>query len=544
MPVSVSEVSSVPPGRRRWRRSALALALALVLGLAVTACGGSSSSSSAGTSSSEGTEGGQAPFTTAPKAEVASLDIAYSDKLQTIDPILAGNVTDIVIVNLLNANLFAFPLDGSETVEPSLAQSGEYGANNKTFTVKLKSGLTFSDGKPLTAEDVVATMERGMSSTTTLFGAQFEPITKVTAVDPTTVKFDFSRPFPSFETLLAYPTFGILEASQISQDGSIPKVPVGAGQYVAEGSPFGNTFTLKRNEHYGAGPEPAAAELAFTVESDPTARFQQLASGQFQFAFDLSAPALKNPPPTVLPQYRPDPGFSYMVLNNEAAPLNNTSVRKAISVAIDREKVSEIAWQGLEKGIGGFFPSAFGSVSKPAAAPDVAAAKKLLVGTPCADGCNIELLVPGGFSWAPPTGVTIQNSLKAIGINLTLATLDTTTVTNKMLSGEFQSGLIYFTDNTTLPEGLPSFCMDPAAGVKACLSNWKSAEGTKLVNDARLAPAGPQRDAVYQQINTLYEKEQPFVTLTDYTYTSGTATSAAGLINLTPAGLIQIAPLK
>jgi peptide/nickel transport system substrate-binding protein len=546
MRVSVSEVSSVPPGRRRWRRSVLAVASALVLALAVAACGSSSSSSSAGagTSSSAETEGGQAPFTTAPKAEVASLAIAYSDKLVELDPIMAGNVTDIAIVNLLNANLFAFPLDGSENVEPSLAESGEFSAGDKVFTVKLKSGLTFSDGKPLTADDVAATVERGMNSKTTLFAGQFAPITKVTAVDSRTVKFDFSRPFPSVETLLAYPNFGILEASEIGADGSIPKVPVGAGQYVAEGDLFGNQFTLKRNEHYGAGPKPAAAALDFTVESDPTARFQQLASDQFQFAFDLPAPALKNPPSTVLPQYRPLPGFDYMVMNDEAAPLNDPSVRRAISLAIDREKVSEIAWQGLEKGIGGFFPSAFGSVSKPAAAPDVAAAKKLLVGTPCASGCDIEMLVPGGFSWAPPTGVTIQNSLKAIGINLTLTTLDTTTVTNKLLAAEFQTSLIYFTDNTTVPEGLPTFCLDPEGGVWACLSHWNSKEAHQLVEEAKLAPAGPERDAIYEQLNTLYEKDQPFATLTDYTYTSGTAESAAGMINLTPQGLIQLAPLK
>ena len=96
--------------------------------------------------------------------------------------------------------------------------------------------------------------------------------------------------------------------------------------------------------------------------------------------------------------------------------------------------------------------------------------------------------------------MTIQNSLKAIGINLTLTTLDTTTVVNKMFAGEFQTALIYFTDNTTIPEGLPSFCMDPAAGLSACVSFWKSEEATRLVEEAKLAPDGPERDAVYDQL--------------------------------------------
>jgi peptide/nickel transport system substrate-binding protein len=515
--------------------------------LAVGACGDGGSSSTNSKKSPAGkpaADAGQAPFTTAPKPEVASLKAAYPDKLQMLDPIVAGNTTDIVIVNLLNGNLFAFPLSGSAEVEPSLAESGEFGPGDKSFEVKLKSGLTFSDGKPLTSEDVVATIERAKKSKTTIFGAHYAAISKVTAVDDTTVKFAFTRPYPSFKTLLAYPNFGILESGQIGKDGSIPKVPVGAGQYVAEGSPFGNKFTLKRNEKYTAGPKPAAAQLEFTVESEPTARLQQLAAGQFDFAYDLHATALKNPPASVLPQYRPVAGFSYLVMNNKAGPLKDVNVRKAISLAIDRTKVSEIAWGGLEEPIGGFFPSAFGALSKPAKAPDVAAAKQLLAGTPCASGCKIELQVPSGLSWAPPTGVTIQNSLKAIGIDLTLTTLDTTTVVNKLFGGEYETSLIYFTDNTTIPEGLPSFCMDPAAGLNACVTYWKSSEATSLVEKAKLAPEGPERDAIYQQLEALYEKEQPFATLTNYSYTSGTAKSQAGVINLTALGLIQIAPLQ
>jgi peptide/nickel transport system substrate-binding protein len=376
-----------------------------------------------------------------------------------------------------------------------------------------------------------------------IFAAQFAPVSRVTAVNPTTVQFNFSRPFPSFTTLLAYPDFAILEASEIGQNGTIPKLPIGAGQYVPAGNPFGNTFVLKRNDRYG-GTRPAAAELHFTVESDPTARLEQLASGQFDFAFDLNPSALKSPPSAVLPQYAPTYGFSYLDENTKAAPLNNTAVRRAISLAIDRQQTSEIAWSGLEKPLGGFFPTNFGSVSKPAAAPDDGAARKLLVGTPCAQGCTIQLLVPGGFSWASPTGVIIQHSLSAIGIKVTLTTLDDTTVTNKILAGQFQTGLLYFTDNSPIPEGLPSYCLDPSAGLNACVSFWKSPQATSLVAQAKQASTSAQRDQIYGKLDSLFGQDAPFTVLTDYTYTSGTARSAAGLIDLTPAGLIEVASLK
>lgn len=528
--------SSLSMSLRRRRRRVFAVAPVLVVAVAVVG-GAIASSSSADRTAA------QAPYTTIPHSSVSSLRIAFPDSIQVLDPLQAGNVTDIAIVNLMGGTLYSFPLSGSSSVVPSLAAGGSFGSGHRSFRVTLKPGLVFSDGQPLTSADVVATFRRAMTFKSNAFVGQFRPISRVTAVDSTTVRFEFSRPFLSFKTLLAYPDFAILESSEIAKDGTIPKVPIGAGQYVPAGSPFGETFELKRNDRYG-GTKPAAEKLQFTVVSDPTSRFQQLSAGQFDFAFDLLPSALKNPPSSVLPQYAPTWGFSYLVENNKAAPLNNKAVRKAISLAIDRRRVSQIAWSGLGKPLGGFFPTAFGSISKAAAAPDVAAARKLLVGTPCARGCTIRMLVPGGFAWAPPTAVVIQDSLKAIGIKLALTTLDNTTVVNKLIAGQFQTTLIYFTDNTPIPEGLPSYCLDPSSGQNSCATHWKSPEGTRLVAKAAVAPTLARRDQVYRQLDALFKAEAPFAVLTNYTYTSGTARSAGGLINLTPAGLIQVAPLK
>jgi peptide/nickel transport system substrate-binding protein len=528
-------------GFRRWRGRALIVASVLACGLAIVASGSSSSGGTRGGVAAAGTA--QAPYTTVPRSTVRSLRIAFPDAIQVLDPLTAGNVTDIAIVNLTAGTLYAFPLSGSSSVVPSLATSGSFGPGDRSFRVTLKPGLVFSDGHPLTSADVVATFHRAKTFKLNTFKAQYDPVLRATAVNSRTVQFAFSRAFPSFKTLLAYPDFAILESSEIAKDGTIPKVPIGAGQYVPAGSLFGKTFVLERNARFG-GVKPAAAELRFTVVSDSTSRFQQLANGQFDFAFDLEPSTLKNPPSSVLPQYAPTWGFSYLVENHEAAPLNNTAVRKAISLAIDRRQVSDIAWSGLEKPLGGFFPTPFGSVSKPAAAPDVATARKLLVGTPCADGCTIQMLVPGGFSWAPPTAVVIQHSLSDIGIKLALTTLDDTTIAGKLGTHDFQTTLIYFTDNTPIPEGLPSYCLDPSAGLGACATNWKSPEGTRLVAKARLATTPARRQQVYRQLDALFEKEAPFAVLTNYTYTSGTARSASGLINLTPAGLIEVAPLK
>jgi hypothetical protein len=77
------------------------------------------------------------------------------------------------------------------------------------------------------------------------------------------------------------------------------------------------------------------------------------------------------------------------------------------------------------------------------------------------------------------------------------------------------------------------YCLDPSAGQNACATHSASAEGTRLVKEAALAPTDAQRDDKYRE---LYEQEAPFA--------SGTARAASGLINLTPAGFIEVAPLK
>ena len=530
---------------RTRRRVSAALCSAAVIGVICAGCGSSSSGggSSAQNSSGSASPHGQAPATTVSQANVANLRIAYSARVTTVDPLQAGSATDIGVTNLLAGTLYAFPASGAVTTSPSLASGGSFGPGDRSFTVTLKPGLKFSDGTALTSADVVATFERAATFKSNEWGGDFTPIKTVRAMGAQRVHFTFSRPFPSFTTLMAYPAYAILEKREIGPKGVIPTSPIMAGPYMASGSLTGNTFTLVRNQHF-VGPAPAAARLTFTVVSDSNARLLELSDKQFDFAFDIDPTSLQKPPSSVLTQYAPTYGFSLLQLNNKQAPFNNVKVRRAVALAVDRQKISEVSWAGLEKPLGGFFPSSFPGLSKAAVAPDPKAAKQLLAGTPCASGCSVTLTVPGSLSWASTAAVIVQSSLKSIGINVSINTVDLASLFQQTAALKYEMALGYYSDFTTVPEGLPSYCFSDPAVYEGCLTGYSSPAAARLVLQAAQAQSQSTRDAAYRNLDTVFAHDQPFVPLTNYSYTSATAQSASGLINLTPAGFIEIAPLK
>ncbi len=109
------------------------------------------------------------------------------------------------ILKLVGATLFNLDDDGRGTT-PGLAESGEFSEDALSYRATLRDRLTFSDGSPLTAADVAATIQRGATFEQNLFVGEFAPIASSTAVDEKTVEFTFSRAYPSFEHDARFPS--------------------------------------------------------------------------------------------------------------------------------------------------------------------------------------------------------------------------------------------------------------------------------------------------------------------------------------------------
>ncbi|WP_121060754.1 ABC transporter substrate-binding protein [Chachezhania antarctica] len=325
---------------------------------------------------------------------------------QAIDSVLYANVFE---------GLTRFMGDGS--VVPALAESWEISEDGKTYTFKLREGVTFHDGTTMDAEDVKFSLDRARAEdSTNAQKALFAGIESVEVVDPQTVAVTLTEPQGSFLFNLAWGDAVIVAPESI--DG-IKETPVGTGPYVFKDWVKGDKIVLAAYPDYW-GDAPAIKDATFKFISDPTAAFAAV------MAEDVDAFA-GFPAPENLPQFEADPRFKVLVgstegetilsTNNNMEPFDNKNVRKALAHAINRQEIIDGAMYGYGTPIGTHFaphnPDYVDLTGNSEYDPELA--KQLLADAGYPDGFETTLYLPPP-SYARRGGEIIANQLAQVGI--------------------------------------------------------------------------------------------------------------------------------
>ncbi|MEV7012630.1 ABC transporter substrate-binding protein [Streptosporangium sp. NPDC051022] len=512
------------------------IAVAGIVALAV-GCGGQGAPATTGKGAVDSTADSTA---TSAKPERADLKVAVPSKIDSIDPLIASGVTEIQVLRLVAGTLFTLDYDG-KGVTPGLAKSGEFAADGRSYKATLKEGLTFSDGSPLTSADVVATFERARAFESNVYAGEYAPVRKATAVDPATVEFAFTRAFPSFETMISFPEFSILKKSEIGAKGAIPPSPTLAGPYVVEGDVHGNSYALTRNTAY-SGPEPSVKKISFSVVPDASGRLTQVRGGQADLAVDIGVQAISQSLSGVSVHANPSMIITQLTFSANTAPLTDVNVRKAISAALDRKKISQIAWAGAMPPNAGLLPTGSIGAAPGNAGADPAAAKELLKGTACENGCSLSLLLDGSSGWQSSSATIIEQNLKEIGITVSIQPLETITLYDRLGKGDFQLATGYFGAYADLPDATPQYCLSHSYGFLSCYTGYKSAEAETAVGKAVTATDEAALKDAYAGVNAIFEKDAPLATLTDYAAVWAVRDDARGYASIGATAFITIAP--
>lgn len=325
------------------------------------------------------------------------------------------------IDEILYANLFQglTRIGRNGEVLPALAESWEVSDDGRTYTFKLRSGVTFHDGTTFDAEDVKFTLDRARAEDSTNAQKQlFAAIDTVEAVDPTTVKITLSAPQGSFLYNLGWGDAVIVapESAETNKEN-----PIGTGPFKFDKWAKGSSVTLVKNPDYWG--EPVALEKAeFRVVPDAAAAIPALLSGDVQ-AFP------QMPAGDALIQIESDPRFvvaigategeTILSTNNGREPFSNIKVRQAIAHALNREEIIAGNGSGYGTPIGSHFsPANEAYVDLTGTYPyDPAKAKALLAEAGYPDGFKATLKLPPP-PYARDGGQVVASQLRQIGIEL------------------------------------------------------------------------------------------------------------------------------
>ena len=459
------------------------------------------------------------------RGSTESLVLAEPAKVTTFDPILAYQSTDLRAIDLIGGRLFSYDQDGN--VGPGLAQSGTAAPDQLSWTFTLRPDLKFSDNSPLTATDVAASLERVRTDPTNVYSALTTSWKLVSAVNPQTVRIDLNVPSPKLESVLSYPVTTIVPAAHAA-DPKFYNSPVSAGMFTLVSWGGGAEAKFVRNENYW-GAKPVVKNITMTGVTDNSTRISQVRSGQVNFAADISPSLIDQvtaPAKLVTAQLR---GFYSLVPNNTVAPFNDFGVRKAISLAVDRDQINKIAWHGKSQALAGFWPPNVDGYDKNVpTGRDLEGAKAALRGTPCEQGCTSDLYFTSGYPGEPEMATVIKQNLADIGITLNLQNLDPTTLYSRLADGKVPMAILLVWDYVNQPSGLLNYALQQG-GSQANFSFYNSPQMNQLIEQAN-QQSGDQLKDTLAKIDTLFVKDVPYANLTPYPSFSAANLPEEGLV--------------
>lgn len=240
----------------------------------------------------------------------------------------------------INGHVYATLFEFNERWEPTpyIAETWQVSSDGLTWTIKLRKGIRFHDGSPLTAEDVAFTLNSVKDPAYTGPRAgNLKPVKAVTATDPLTVQIDLYEPYSPILTAI---NLGIL-----SKDAPASPTPVGAGPYRFVEYRRGEAVVLERNpdwfmsEAHGGAPFIETLQYRIFPSEDAALRAYVRRETDFVSVHPDRMPSVPGWRSTVVEWERN--GWGYFTFNTTRAPLNNPLVRQALTYGLDRQRMVE-----------------------------------------------------------------------------------------------------------------------------------------------------------------------------------------------------------
>lgn len=440
-----------------------------------------------------------------------TLIFARPDEPLTMDPFIPADNGSIWAIEQVCDTLVEADATG-EGLEPGLAESWEISEDELVYSFVLRQDAKFSNGEPVTVEDVVFSYQKAARPDGT-YAFLFEPVASIEAVDERHVRFTLEEPYAPLLSAVS-----IFAASVVHQDSyeADPErfgiEPVCSGAFKVEEYSRGSHVTLVPNEHYwrkdDAGrqlPYLERVELRYVPESN--ARVLGLINGDFDVigTVPFNQAAMVESLPEVTLEVQPIYRLDYVYLNHAKPPIDNRDIRLALNYAANREAILQTVYFGYGEIPNSYMPKInFHCASVELIPFDLAKAKELVAASGY-DGTPIELQIDTGNAPFRQIATILQQGWTAAGLNVELAEYDVGTAWGHTETGDYQAYMSYITSDLNDQDELATLQADHTGSSEAFFSRYRNDEVVELLRQARATSDPEERQKLYCQIqDTVY----------------------------------------
>jgi oligopeptide transport system substrate-binding protein len=385
------------------------------------------------------------------------LRLAGADPI-TLDPHIAGDAGSAVYIVEIFSGLMTLTPDLA--IEPDLAESFEVSADGTQYTFTLRNGITFHNGRAVTAEDVKCSFERAASrelasSTAAAYlndivGARdkmsgsAENVRGIEVIDDRTVRFTIDAPKPYFLAKLTYPTSFIIDCDQAESNArNWTRQPNGTGPYKLREWRLGERIILEANPNYHLG-APKVQQAVFELAGGSLlTRFENDEIDVAGISVnDIDRVRDTNNELNKLYRVTPEFSLAYIAFNTNVPPFDDVNVRRAFGLAIDRKRIAEVTFSGmlapatgiLQPQLPGYTPEEKTLQFDPEAAKAALAASKYAGDMP-----DITLTeIGGGAEGSVDTQAFIEQWRNVLGVEVQIRQSDAATFFADVDAGRLQ----------------------------------------------------------------------------------------------------------
>ncbi|MBV9600833.1 MAG: ABC transporter substrate-binding protein [Chloroflexi bacterium] len=409
--------------------------------------------------------------------------------------------------------------DGA-SVEPALATSWDTSADGLTWTFHLRPGVMFSDGTPLTSNDVKVSLDLARGGNRSVWKDNYKAIKQIDTPDPMTVVIQLTEPHaPLLSELAMFPAW-IMQADmatstdQPGYDDSQAWASRGTGGYYTTSWKKGDPVILHRNPYYWKG-TPSIDEVDIEYIPDDNTRILKLQGGEddvvdfvpFSQIDALNSQGLHS-------MLFPIQQTTFAMLNVTMPPLNDINVRQALNYATDKDAIIKSVYFGQAQPMNAPIPNGtYVDKESPGYPYDLAKAQQLMAASSVPNGFNLPLVLANNNQDRINTAIILKDEWSKIGVNLDIQQVDAASWRAATRAGTYNATLSAWTNDMNDPTEIVNYEMrgGDGSGSFAYWTRYNNPQLSDQITQADLEQDPNQRQADYIAIQRQYLNDAPLV---------------------------------
>lgn len=400
----------------------------------------------------------------------AELVFARNQEPQTWDPAIPSDNGSIFAIMQVMDTLARVDEIGSG-IEPALATSWDISEDGLEYIFHLREGVKFSNGEPLTVEDVVFSLNRAFFESAASY--LYFMVDTVEAVDERTIQVTLTQAYSPFISALTAYSAAIYPKNYFEEDpGRFSNEPIGTGPYMVESYTRGEQSILVANPYYwekdaDGNTLPYLPRIVLKYVPEDTARILGLRNGDFHIINSVTPSEVESlqAEPDIVVDFTTIYGLSYIYLCHKDPPVDDVRFRQALNYATDRQAILENVYFGYGEIPNSYMPKMnYWDPEVPMIPFDPDKARELLAEMGYA-GEEFTLHVASGGGTDKQTATMLQQMWSDVGINVSILEIDLGTFWDLWAEGDYMGFVGKITsdinDDDEIASLLGDYQMDP-----------------------------------------------------------------------------------